>query len=429
MKFLHLFSLPVLELLRENGSWNRLLPIELSPGSGKSTLLRLFTPTVLTSIANRRHQTELAAFVEKLTTLDAIDANGVQLLGVLVNCKDDFNRLADLPLDEPSQEGLFWALLHSRLALLTIRAALQLKGYAYPGDVDRVGFEPKSDGVLRRPDPRFISGNELFERSRVAEQLLVDCLNSFVPRRPSFEGAPSYDDFFQILNTHRIILDGRPVAKHILIMFDDAHMLEESQRNALRRELERHDQSAFASWLAMRLRGLQPPEIISEQVRRDREGYETFTFDTWPPARIQSWFMDVGNRRATRARQDVSSFEACLSNSLTTEFSNSTFEKAADKERERTYSMAELYGQLYSSWLEHWETIVADSQPLDQALLWAQLQISMQRRIQNLQGEFVLEPLPIAYVERPRSDTRDMATIFMSYRNGLPYLFGAKRVA
>ncbi len=52
--FLNLFSLSVLDLLPEDGSWNRFLPIEGAPGSGKSTLLRLFTPTVLTSIENTR---------------------------------------------------------------------------------------------------------------------------------------------------------------------------------------------------------------------------------------------------------------------------------------------------------------------------------------------------------------------------------------
>ena len=76
-QFLNLFSLSVLDLLREDGSWNRLLPIESPPGAGKSTLLRLFTPTVLTTIATRRHQSDFAKLADKLSDLDAIDANGV----------------------------------------------------------------------------------------------------------------------------------------------------------------------------------------------------------------------------------------------------------------------------------------------------------------------------------------------------------------
>ena len=45
-QFLNLFSLAVLDLLPEDGSWNRLLPIVSAPGGGKSTLLRLPTNTI-----------------------------------------------------------------------------------------------------------------------------------------------------------------------------------------------------------------------------------------------------------------------------------------------------------------------------------------------------------------------------------------------
>ena len=117
---------------------------------------------------------------------------------------------------------LFWVLLHSRLALLTIRAVLQLKQYRYPYDVDVIHLEPKPEEVTRRPDARVIAGRELFDRARDAEQMIIDSLNSIVPRPPALDSGRSVDDFFQLLNTHRMMVDGQPVAKHILLMFDDA---------------------------------------------------------------------------------------------------------------------------------------------------------------------------------------------------------------
>ena len=428
-QFLSLFSLSVLDLLPEDGSWNRLLPIELPPGAGKSTLLRLFTPTVLTSIANRRHQSDVAELADKLSRLDVIDANGVQLLGVLVNCKDDFNRLADLFLDQKAQQLLFWALLHSRLALLTMRAVLQLNGLIYPKDVNLVYLEPRPDGVFRRPDARTISGKDLFERAREAEQNIVDSLNRFVPGAYSVDDNSSVDDFFQLLNTHRILIEGGKTTKHLLLMFDDAHMLDETQRSALVLELRRHDQSAFASWMASRLRALTPPELISEVAHPNREGFTPLTFEKWSPQRMVTWLMEVGDRRAQRAQRDVSSFRACLSNSLETEFIPAVFEKAAESERTRTYDLAEPYGALYGHWLEYWEKRVADLPPVERAIRWAQLQILMHRRIQSRQGEMVFGPLPTAYIEGSRTDTLDMANVFMAERNGLPYFFGAEKVA
>ena len=428
-QFLSLFSLSVLDLLPEDGSWNRLLPIELPPGAGKSTLLRLFTPTVLTTIANRRHQSDFEPLAEKLSDLDAIDANGVQLLGVLVNCKDDFNRLADLSINEKAQLSVFWALLHSRLALLTIRAALQLNGLTYPRDVRAICLEPRPDGVIRRPDARTILGTDLFERARTTEQDIVDSLNRFVPTTYELGEDSTIGDFFQLLNTHRISVQGGRSTKHILLMFDDAHMLDDTQRGSLNLELRRHDQSSFASWVATRLNALTPPDVISEVAHPNRESFTPLSFDKWSSQRMESWLLEVGDRRAQRAQRDVSSFEACLSDALETEFNPSVLEQAAESERDLAHQLAAPYDVLYSIWLEYWEAKVAELPPFERATRWVQLQIMMSRRIQNRQAEFVFEPLPATLIENVRSDTLEMAAMFVSERNGLPYYFGAQKVA
>ena len=428
-QFLSLFSLAVLDLLTEDGSWNRFLPIESAPGGGKSTLLRLFTPTVLTSIANARSRSEFRDLIKKLTEIDAIDGNRVQLLGVLVNCKEDYSRLTDLRPDPSAHEALFRALLHSRLALLTIRAALQLTGRVYPSDVNTVRFEPRGDTALRRPDARIIKGRELFERARATEELIIDSLNSFAPRQPSLRDEAIVDDVFQLLNTHRILIDGHEAARHTLIMFDDAHLLDASQRKFLISELERHDQSAFASWMAMRLRALDPPDLVSEAVRPNRERLNPVRFERLGPSRIETWLLDVGDRRARRAQRDVSSLAACLADSLETEFERSTLVAVAEAERTRTYDLARPHGDLYLAWLAHTDAEVAELPPLDQAVRWAQLQILMERRIGKIQGEFTFESLSPVDVNKAGPDTLEPATMFMSHRNKLPYFFGVRQLA
>lgn len=427
-QFLSLFSFGVLDLLPEDGSWNRFLPIESAPGGGKSTLLRLFTPTVLSSIASGRNRPEFHDLIEKLTNIDAIDSNGVQLLGVLVNCKEDYGRLAELRLDSSAHEALFWALLHSRLALLTIRAALQLASLTYPSDVNLVRFEPRADATLHRPDARVITGQELFDRAKEAEQSIVDALNSFVPRSPSFNEGPVVDNIFQLFNTHRIFLNGHEVTKHTLVMFDDAHMLDDLQRTLLVRELERHDQRAFASWMSMRLRALEPPNLVSEAVRPNREGFAPVRFDSLTSARTESWLLDVADRRASRAQRDVSSFAACLADSLETEMDESTLLATATSERSRAYELARPHGELYRAWLARTDADVAQRTPLNQAIRWAQLQILMERRIRKRQMEFTFEPLSPTVVSQTGTDTVEPATLFMSNRNGLPFFYGVQRV-
>ena len=427
-QFMNLFGLAVLDILPEDGSWNRLMEIQSAPGGGKSTLLRLFTPRVLTSIANAGHDVEFAQLARRLARIGAIEAQEVQLLGVLVNCKEDYSRLAYLRISETEVKQLFWVLLHSRLALLTIRAVLQLKQYRYPYDVDVIHLEPKPDEVTRRPDARIIAGRELFERARDAEQLIIDSLNSIVPRPAALDAGPSVDDFFQLLNTHHLMIDGRQATKNILVMFDDAHLLDSWQRDLLLQELERHDQTAFASWVAMRLRGLEPSAIISEETRPNREGFDPIRLDYWSNFNFVSWFLDVGDRRARRAEREVSSFEGCLSDSLEPAFSVPRLTSVVKSERELAYALAGPFGELYTEWLNKWEADISESPLPEQAARWAQLQILMQRRIQNRQGEFTFAPLPTSLIENAGSDTLEIATIFMSERNQLPYFFGAKHV-
>ena len=428
-QFLNLFSLAVLELLPEDGSWNRLQQIVSAPGGGKSTLLRLFTPRVLTSIANSRHETDFTTLVQRLTKIDAIDSEGVQLLGVLVNCKDDYNRLSYLDLAENELHGLFQALLHSRLALLTIRAALQLTGRTYPRDSHTLSFEPRAEEVSRRPDARIICGTELFERARDAEQTIIDSLNSLVPRPPSIDLGLSVDDFFQLLNTHRILANGQKLTKHILIMFDDAHLLEDWQRDLLLKELKRHDQIAFASWVAMRKRALEPAVVISESSDPNREEFELVQLDQWGNLTITPWLLDIGERRAMRAEREVPSFEGCLADTLDAEFDQHKLAAVASSERELVYELARPYGELYADWLSHKEAEVSALPPIDQATRWAQLQILMQRRIQNPQRELFLAPLPYSQIENAGSGTLEAAAIFLSHRNNLPYNYGAKQLA
>lgn len=428
-QFLNLFSLSVLDLLPDDGSWNRFLPIEGAPGSGKSTLLRLFTPTVLTSIQSARSHPELRDLVQKLRNIDAIDPSGVQVLGVLVNCKEDYSRLADLRLDPSGHEALFKALLNSRLALLTIRAALQFAGRSYPSEVDVVKFEPRNDSSLSRPDARVISGRELFERARAVEETIVNSLNSFAPRAPSSPEALFTDDFFQVLSSHRLLLDQRDAPRHMLIMFDDAHMLDSSQRAWLTRELERHDRTGFASWMAMRLRALEPQDLITEAVRADRERFKPVQFERWRSAKIETWLTDVGDRRARRAQRDVSSFAACLADSLDSEFDQQRLAAVATGERDRAFELAQPYGDFYRDWLAQTDGEIRHLAPYEQAVRWAQLQILMERRIRRIQGEFNFDSLPPVDLDRAGSGTAEPAALFVSSRNVLPYFYGVRRVA
>ena len=352
--------------------------------------------------------------------INALDVDGVQLLGVLVNCKEDYSRIMDFTLEEPAHEALFRALLHSRLALLTIRAALQVVGRTYPADVDIVRFEPRDDAVLGRPDVNVVTGRELFDRARVTEQLIVNALNSFEQRPPSSPDDLNFVDVFQLLNTHRLLIDQQEATKHTLIMFDDAHLLDASQRALLTDELERHDHIALAGWMAMRLRALDPPRLISEAVSTNRERFSPVQFEQWGHSNVENWLIDIGNRRARRAQRDVSSFAACLPNSLEPEFGRVRLASVATAERNRAYKLAQPHGHLYDDWLANTAAETEQLGSFEQAVRWGQLQILMERRIRRIQGEFNFESLAPVEVNKAGSNTVEPANMFVSSRNNFP---------
>ena len=428
-QFLHFFSLTVLDLLPKDGHWSHFLPIEAAPGGGKSTLLRLFTPGVLRSISAPYNRPEFRDLVTRLTNLGALDGDGVQLLGVLVNCREDYSQLVDVPVDRTKREALFWALLHSRLALLTLRAALQLTDGRFPSDVNSVRFEPRDDVVFSRPDTRIISGDGLFDRAEETEQRVVDLINSFSAQAPSLNGGPPIDNVFRLLNTHRILVDGHLVARNTLIMFDDAHFLDVSQRRLLTDELRRNDQNSFASWMAMRLRALEPPQLISEAVRPNREELAPVRFEELGTSRIETWLLDVGNRRAQQAQHSVSSIAACLEDSLEVEFDSAKLTAVAQAERNRAHELARPHGRLYDAWIKQTEFKTEDLLPFAQSIHWGELQIQMERRIRKMQGEFTFEALSPIEVENASTSAIEPATMFVAHRNNLPFFYGARQLA
>ena len=365
----------------------------------------------------------------KLTELGAIDDDGVQLLGVLVNCREDYSQLVDVPVDRTKQEALFWALLHSRLALLIMRAALQLTDRSFPSDVNSVRFEPKDDVVFNRPDSRTIPGKELFERAEETEQKVVNLINSFSAQTPSLNGGPPVENVFRLLNTHRILVDEHLVARNSLIMFDDAHFLDVSQRRLLSDELRRNDQNSFASWMAMRLRALEPQQLISEAVRPNREELAPARFEELGTSRVETWLTDVGNRRAQQAQHSVSSIAACLEDSIEAEFDKDKFTAVARAERSRAHELARPYGRLYSAWIEQYELKTKGLPPLEQSSIWAELQIQMGRRIRKIQGEFTFEALSPIEVENLGTRISEPAAMFVADRNGLPFFYGARQLA
>src|SRR3954463_14454184 len=120
-EFVRLFSPRILERLPEDAFDGAVHIFRSPPGGGKTTLLRAFTPTALKAFWNARSVDEIDESYQGLLSRGIFDPQaGPQLLGIFLSCASGY---ADLPPGAAvAQDGLFRALLNSRIVLRALRS-------------------------------------------------------------------------------------------------------------------------------------------------------------------------------------------------------------------------------------------------------------------------------------------------------------------
>lgn len=243
--------------------WDRLLLLRSSPGAGKSSLMRMFAVDSLEWVRKNIKPNE--PVFQELARRDVVEEGSVRKLGVLINLDRDYRSLLDLPLSAEISERLFLRLLDVRILVATIRGALMLAGKRYPDDVDKFtlagrGGEPHTEATLDRVGGP--TGIEILEYSRRTEEEILRLLDALLVTqvRQPLEGHSS-------LYSLELLSGGVSVGEtHLpaqpLIMFDDGHKLEPSQRSRLLDELRRRGVKT-ARWYAERFEALSDQELLS----------------------------------------------------------------------------------------------------------------------------------------------------------------------
>ena len=427
-QFLSLVGPHVLDMLPADRLWDRLVIIESAPGAGKTTILRLFTPASLGSLQRLSDQDAYRQLFELLNSLGVMTSQGPAVAGVLVNCREQYSTIQDLPVDQPTQLRWFFGLLDARIALLALRSILGLHGLSYPADVTRLEVRPnESDTLLFEP----FNGSQLYEKSSEAERFLTHSLNSLV-------GASNISSYLlnglqtlRLLSASNLLLDGFPVSQRMLFMFDDVHELAYEQREALRRDLEKRDLSV-GRWIARRSQALEPAELLNF-ARTEGRDFEQVQIEKWAQGskrtgkRFSDLLDEIGNRRALRSQIDVESLDSCLM----TDFTSRELAHAAevrDETKEQVIKFAK--GQrTFSDWIENeTEAIEKIFNPFDAAVRWRKLLIMMEYQLGKSQLSLDL-PLPVAQLEnRGSSAIATAAELFLAKDHRLPFYYGTKRI-
>lgn len=431
--FLRLFGPGVLDLLPQDGLWDRVQIFRSAPGGGKTSLLRLFTPASLLTLHSYRSGEDYKELYQRLKGLGAISDDGPQILGIMLSCARNYATFEDLAFDQHQQERLLHALLNARLILATLRGALALKRLEYPRDLDRLVIRPPRHAELPSTLPGAGPARALYDWACSVEKRVCETLDSFSP----VTGIPIRgQDTLHALSFLRpdgILCDGRPITGQLLVMIDDVHKLTPGQRRKLLETL--FDLRApVGVWLAERLEALSPDEVLAPGATTGREYGEPINLEEfWRPGgnarRFEPVVINIADRRVKSAQDiEVGPFAGYLHDTLDGAEWQAAFERAcatvAERVRKRVGAAAR-----YQDWVRAIEFV--EGTPRERTLAWRALEIIIERDLRKSQlvlfPDLVLAPEELG--RKDDSEVRGAAEFFLAHEFGIPYYFGSSRLA
>jgi hypothetical protein len=429
--FLTLFEPGVLEALH-GGIPRTFQPLRSASGGGKTSLLRLLQPGVLRRLHLRRKEMAVSDLHEQLTRLGAFDEGGPCLLGVSLQCGRNYAVLEYLNIDEAARTRLFFSLLNSRILLATLRNALELMGYSYPEDVRRVQLDYSRAAAEALPDlPQGGGGASIHGWAREIEQRICTELDSFGPLEPS--SLPGHAGLWSLglVRPATLLVDGKPVAKRILLLMDDVHQLTPAQRTAL---LERasESRSEVGVWIAERFEALTTSELLASGSDDGRDHHQPVEIEKYWRKHFKGFEKHVMRLADRRVQASIDTELQTFAPSIEADLNGPEWEdkmNAAIKAiRARLETLVEQHPK-FGAWVGARKN--EDISKFDRAVSLRALEILIYRKLAHKQGD-LFNDLKLEEDELDKEDdssVRDAAELFLAREHNLPYYFGPARVA
>lgn len=439
--FLRTFGVDMLEVLpKADVLWNRLLVLRSAPGAGKTSILRLMTAESLSAVTDYENpDDEIRGLLNALEATGAIDDGRINILGILVNMSRDYRSLMDLgPEQGAGSEKVFFKLLDLRILARAIESALAIGRLRYPADAGLIRFVPKAGAVgdvARSTFRQFLSeevgdvegvtADVLLSAIRVEESRVVELLDSLLPVDWDAESGHARLYSLQLLASSDIEIDGSVTHLQPVVMFDDVHDLAWRQREALYAELV--ERQTIGRWIAERQSAVDDHELLTGRTP-NREYVEIYLEDELATGgrRLERLLQEVANRRA------VASLSAAGERNQFTSLLR-TSDQISPKRKLDARAAARTSVELlcestprFRRWLELTDVYAKNSDALDSAIRYRELEIIVEREIaKGATLDFEVEETE----PKTKSDTRAAARLFLSIENKLPYYAGADVLA
>jgi hypothetical protein len=430
--FLTLFEPGILEVIPQGTHWDSVHIIRSAAGGGKTSLIRMFTPSSLIALFRRgKGDLKTRELYQRMKDFEALDDTGPQVLGVLLTCGPGYSMLQDLDIDQARKDRLFFGLLNARITLAVLRGAIQLRGFDFPVGLERIRIASSHQTPSLQTLSFPCSGQKLYEWAEQREAALCESLDSLGPLRA--ESLPGDDALYSLslIEPKNITVDGKRIAKRVLLMMDDIHKLTAHQRGVLVSTVI-DARSAVGVWIAERFEALSAQEMLSSGAEKGRDYGSTIEIESFwraKPDKFEKLATKVADRRIDEASDtELSSFRSCLQETLTGPAWDQRFTEIAETVAGRVKAK---YGDKdrFREWIRLREAVTAS--PRERAGEWRSLEILIEREINKKQrGLFDDQPLNEEELgERDDSSLANAAELFLAREFDLPYYFGVDRIA
>jgi hypothetical protein len=422
--FLRLYSPLILDYFIDNFDgeeiWSTFLFIRSSPGAGKSSLLRLFEPSSLLTLLNRKSGDEFKEVYGKLKKLNAVSDDRINVLGVNLTFTRNYELLESVSvLPAGARDRLFYSLLNSRIITASLRAALSLARLRFPDDLHKIDFDYKDENLYFKKISVPCDGRILYDWAAGIEKAIYELLDSFLPINPSSIEGHSELFSLEALRPESILIGGRRLCDRILFMLDDVHKLSTRQREGLVKHLlEKRNKSSI--WLSERLeslnnlktnRGRDYKELNLENYWKDRE------------SKFEKLLTSVAVKRAAESREDV---EFAL-DAQQNEMELAEIYREAKETLSRTIEILSAGTTRFDEWKKY----LFDFEGTDQETceLAKQIEILINRNLakSELELDYSLSVLEL----KAKTDEKviQAARLFLSRQFKLPYYYGMSALA
>lgn len=433
-RFVQTFGAGALAMLDEQ-IWDRPLVLRSSRGAGKTSIMRMFTVESLLWVQQNSRSND--GVYDELRRREVLGSDNIMKLGAAVSLDRDYRSLFDLQVSDDAARRLFLRLLDCRIMIAMMKAALTLRGLRFPDDVARFSLSPARDLrdeaiVAQLGGP---SGEGILERARKTERMVLRVLDALVA--VEFDDSPDgHADLYSLRALgYGLKIDGIPVDAQPLIMFDDGHKLEVSQRRLLLDQLAKRD-LGVARWYAERFEALSDQELLSalgeegrdhillvvdEVARKGSSRNRRFT-----RGRHEKVLEEIARRRAAMQLASYADESQDFLSLIESDEDPVSGEQAADILDAARSNACAMAGDdpRYSAWLENveggsgWDAIVG----------FGELAVLIARDQQRQPGLFEDELGVDELHDRSKTDIRLGAALDVASRFNLPFYGGPETI-